>query len=52
MRRPAGLTDDDMPEIVQLTHCIYGLPTASAYFREHSDVTLKQIGCKPTISDP
>ena len=32
MRRPAGLTDDDMPEAVQLT--------------------LKNIGCKPTISDP
>ena len=23
MRRPAGLTDEDMPEIVQLTHCIF-----------------------------
>jgi len=52
MRRPAGLTDADMPEVVQLTHCIYGLPSASAYFREHSDKTLKSIGFKPTISDP
>ena len=52
MRRPAGLTDEDMPEIVQLTHCIYGLPTASAYFRDHSDTVLKSIGFKPTISDP
>ena len=52
MRRPAGLTDADMPEVVQLTHCIYGLPSASAYFREHSDKTLKGIGFKPTISDP
>ena len=52
MRRPAGLTDPDMPEVVQLTHCVYGLATASAYFRDHSDVTLKKIGFKPTISDP
>ena len=52
MRRPAGLTDEDMPEIVQLTHGIYGLPTASAYFRDHSDTVLKSIGFKPTISDP
>lgn len=52
MRRPAGLTDEDMPEVVQLTHCIYGLPTASAYFRDHSDTVLKSIGFKPTISDP
>jgi hypothetical protein len=52
MRRPAGLTDADMPEIVQLTHCIYGLPSASAYFRSHSDEVLKKIGFRPTISDP
>ena len=52
MRRPAGLTDSDMPEVVQLTHCVYGLATASAYFRDHSDATLKGIGFKPTISDP
>ena len=52
MRRPAGLSDADMPEVVQLTHCVYGLATASAYFRDHSDVTLKSIGFKPTISDP
>jgi len=52
MRRPAGLTDADMPEVVQLTHCIYGLPSASAYFRTHSDEVLKKIGFNPTISDP
>ena len=28
------------------------LATASAYFRDHSDATLKSIGFKPTISDP
>jgi len=52
LRRPKGLTDDDMPEVVQLDKCIYGLPQASAYFREHSDKALKSIGFKPTISDP
>ena len=52
MRRPDGLTGADMPEVVQLTHCIYGLPTASAYFRTHSDETLKSVGLRPTISDP
>ena len=52
MRRPAGFTDEDMPEIVQLDKCIYGLPQAAAYFREHSDNALKNIGFTPTISDP
>ena len=52
MRHPASLTDNDMPGVVQLTHCIYDLPTASAYFRDHSDATFKSIGCKPTISGP
>ena len=52
MRRPAGLTDAHMPEVVQLLKCIYGLPLASAYFREHSDKVLKTIGFVQTISDP
>ena len=52
MRRPPGLTDQDMPKVVQLKKCIYGLPQASAYFREHSDKELKKIGFKPTVSDP
>ncbi len=47
MRLPAGLTDD-MPEIVQLNKCIYGMPEASAYFHEHSDAALKSFGCIPT----
>ncbi len=51
MRRPHGLTDADMPAIVQLEKCIYGLPQASAYFREHSDAALKSIGLKATKSD-
>ena len=52
MRRPSGLTDADMPEIVQLDKCIYGLPQASARFREHSDVVLRKAGFAPLISDP
>ena len=52
MRRPAGLTDKDMPPIIRLRKSLYGLPMASAKFREHSDNTLKNMGFKPTISDP
>ena len=52
MKRPSGLTDDDMPPIVRLRKSIYGLPMASAKFREHSDNTLKNMGFLPTISDP
>jgi hypothetical protein len=52
MRRPVGLTDLDMPEIVELDKCLYGLPQASNRFREHSDGVLRQLGFKPTISDP
>jgi hypothetical protein len=52
MRRPVGLTDNDMPEIVELDKCIYGLPQASNRFREHSDGVLRGIGFVPTISDP
>ncbi len=43
MRRPAGLTDAGMPEIVQLNIYIYGMPEASAYFHEHSDAALKSF---------
>ena len=52
MRRPAGLTDTDMPSIIKLRKSLYGLPMASAKFREHSDKSLKDMGFKPTISDP
>ena len=52
MKRPSGLTDVDMPPVVRLLKSIYGLPMASAKFREHSDQTLKQMGFNPTISDP
>jgi hypothetical protein len=52
MRRPVGLTDTDMPEIVELKKCIYGLPHASQLFRKHSDNTLRALHFLPTISDP
>ena len=52
MRRPAGLTDADMPAVVRLRKCLYGLPHAPATFRKHSDVTLRSFGFTPTVSDP
>ena len=52
MRRPAGLTDADMPAIIRLQKCIYGLPHAPATFRQHSDATLRSFGFTPTVSDP
>jgi len=51
MRRPTGLTDADMPLVVRLNKCIYGLPMASAQFREHSDSTLRSLGFVPLASD-
>ena len=52
MRRPAGLTDTDMPSVVRLRKCLYGLPHAPATFRTHSDTTLRSLGFTPTVSDP
>ena len=52
MHWPAGLTDADMPSIIRLRKCIYGLPHAPATFRNHSDVTLRSFGFTPTVSDP
>lgn len=52
LRRPKGFTDDQMPALMKLNKCVYGLPQASKYFREHSDRALTNIGFKPTISDP
>ena len=52
MRRPPGLTDSDMPPLVRLRKCIYGLPMASAKFRAHSDATLRNMGFTSTVSDP
>ena len=33
MRLPAGLTDADMPAVIRLRKCLYGLPHAPATFR-------------------
>ena len=52
MRRPAGLTDADMPAVIRLRKCIYGLPHAPATFRAHSDAALRSFGFRPTVSDP
>mmetsp|Transcript_8391 Transcript_8391/g.8562 ORF Transcript_8391/g.8562 Transcript_8391/m.8562 type:complete len:430 (-) Transcript_8391:3519-4808(-) len=52
MRRPAGLTDEHMPEVILLKKCLYGLPMAPARFREHCDNTLGTIGFIPLVSDP
>eukprot|EP00607_Mallomonas_marina_P008932 CAMPEP_0182421592 /NCGR_PEP_ID=MMETSP1167-20130531/6995_1 /TAXON_ID=2988 /ORGANISM="Mallomonas Sp, Strain CCMP3275" /LENGTH=545 /DNA_ID=CAMNT_0024598843 /DNA_START=210 /DNA_END=1847 /DNA_ORIENTATION=+ len=52
MRRPVGLLDDQMPQIVRLRKCLYGLPMAPAAFRKHSDEALKGMGFTPTVSDP
>ena len=51
MRRPPGLTDEHMPEIVRLRKCIYGMPQASAYFHAHSDKVLRSFGCVPIPED-
>ena len=52
MRFPAGLTDADMPAVIRLRKCLYGLPHAPATFRKHSDAALRSLGFTPTSSDP
>ena len=52
MRRPKGITDDQMPAIMRLRKCIYGLPQASRYFNDHLSATLLSDGFKRLISDP
>ena len=52
MRRPAGLTDADMPAVIRLRKCLYGLPHAPATFRKHSDAVLRSLNFTPTVSDP
>ena len=51
MRWPAGLTDVDMPAVIRLKKCLYGLSHAPATFRKHSDTTLGSIGITSTVSD-
>ena len=52
MKRPAGMSDYDMPEYVKLKKCLYGLPMAPAKFREHSHSALTDMHFTATISDP
>ena len=52
VKRPPGLTDDDMPEYMELGKCIYGLPQAARAFRKHLDKSLRSIGFVPTRVDP
>ena len=52
MRRPKGITDAQMPAIMRLRKCIYGLPQASRYFNDHLSATLLSDGFKRLISDP
>jgi len=51
LKRPAGLTDNDMPAIVELIKSLYGLPKASQYFEEFLANELIKLGFKRTISD-
>ena len=52
MRRPKGMTDAQMPAVVRLRKCLYGLPAASRYFNEHLSKTLLAQNFKRLISDP
>ena len=58
---PAGLTDADspkqiitknMPTVIRLRKCSYGLPHAPATFREHIDTSPRSFGFTPIVSDP
>ena len=51
MRRPPGVPDHLMPEVVQLNRYLYGLPEATKKFRQHSDHTLRGLAFTPIISD-
>ena len=52
MRRPAGLTDLDMPPVIRLLKCQYGQAHVPATVCRHSDEILRSQGFKPTVSDP
>ena len=51
LRHPTGVTDDVMPQIVQLKKCLYGLPQASKYFDEHLSSRLLALGFFWCVSD-
>jgi hypothetical protein len=52
MSRPTGFTDENMPSVIRLLKCLYGLPMASAMFKEHCNKVLIDMGSRATISDP
>ncbi len=54
MYRPTGLTDEHMPSVVRIRKCLYGLPMASAMFKEHCNINWYgiDIGFRATISVP
>ena len=52
MPRPNGLTDAHMPPVVRLRKCLYGLPMASAMFKEHCNKALIDMDFRANISDP
>ena len=51
LRRPKGATDEDMPPVVELLKCIYGLPQAAKYFDEHVTSRLLGIGFRRCVFD-
>ncbi len=52
MSRPTGLTDEDLPSVLRLRKCLYGLPMASAMFKEHCNKVFLDMEFLATISDP
>jgi hypothetical protein len=52
MSRPTGIIDEHMPSVVRLRKCLYGLPIASAMFKEHCYKVLIDMGFRATKSDP
>ena len=51
LRRPAGVTDDIMPLIVQFKKYLYGLPQALKYFDDHLSSRFLAMGFIRCISD-
>ena len=51
MKRPKGITDSQMPPVVELHKAIYGLPKASQYFEEFLSAQLIKLGFVRTVSD-
>ena len=45
-------TDEHMSSVVRLKTCLYGLPMASAMFKDHCNKVLINMGFRATISDP